>query len=117
MVNDGSFKNIGIFTSRDTVTSKKDEIEALRTRHVKVHVGDITSDEDVNAAYTGYDTVVSCVGRPVIHTQLKLVELADKHPDIKRFFPSEYGTDIEYGPQSQHERKSVPRAKGDIRLE
>lgn len=49
------------------------------------------------------ELVVSCVGRPVIHHQLQLIQLADEHPDVKRFFPSEYGTDIEYGPASANE--------------
>ena len=47
--------------------------------------------------------MVSCVGRPVIDKQILLVQLADQHPDVKRFFPSEYGTDIEYGPSSAKE--------------
>ena len=70
---------------------------------MEIFSGNFTSSDAVNEAYTGFDTVVSCVGRPVIHHQVRLIELADKHPDIKKFFPSEYGTDIEYGPSSAHE--------------
>jgi len=47
----------------------------------------------------------------VIHLQLQLVELAEKHPDIKRFFPSEYGTDIEYGPASANEKPHQQKLK------
>ena len=86
-------------------------IDELKSRKMQIISGDITSDDDVNTAFNGFDTVVSCVGRPVIHTQLKLIELADKHPDIKRFFPSEYGTDIEHGPHSADEKPHQQKLK------
>lgn len=31
------------------------------------------------------------------------IKLAMQSPSVKRFFPSEYGTDIEYGPESAKE--------------
>jgi nucleoside-diphosphate-sugar epimerase len=111
IVNEPSFKQIAIFTSDETLKSKAKEIEALESRGVRVITGDLTSADDLNAAYKGHDTIVSCVGRPVINTQLKMVELAEKHPDVKRFFPSEYGTDIEYGPQSQFEKPHQQKLK------
>jgi hypothetical protein len=51
-----------------------------------------------------YDTVVSAVGRNAILWQIDLLRLAEATPNIKRFYPSEYGTDIEYHPQSAHEK-------------
>ncbi|KAK5163634.1 uncharacterized protein LTR77_010583 [Saxophila tyrrhenica] len=112
--NASSFGTIGIFTSPDTASAKADKIKALKSQGAEIIIGDITSKDDINAAYDKYDTVVSCLGRPVIQNQLLLVELADKHPNIKRFFPSEYGTDIEYGPQSAseppHQQKLKVRA-------
>lgn len=51
-----------------------------------------------------FDTVVSAVGRPVILHQIALIRLAEESGTIKRFFPSEYGTDIEYAPSSAHEK-------------
>ena len=98
------FGRIAIFTSPDTISNKKDEIEKLRSRKVEIIPGDITSAQDINGALNGFDTIVSCVGRTVIHTQLQILQLADKHPDIKRFLPSEYGTDIEYWPSSKDEK-------------
>ena len=56
-------------------------------------------DERTNKA-TGYDTIVSALGRNVIQHQIDLIRLAEQTPNVKRFYPSEYGTDIEYGPQS-----------------
>lgn len=45
---------------------------------------------------TGHDTVVACSGRNVILDQINQLKWAEETPCIKRFFPSEYGTDIEY---------------------
>jgi uncharacterized protein YbjT (DUF2867 family) len=105
------FGRIAIFTSNNTLKSKSDEINALKSKGVEVFSGDITSADDVTEALNGFDTVVSCVGRPVIHTQLQLIELLDKHPDVKRFFPSEYGTDIEYDSSSKDEKPHQQKLK------
>src|ERR1700761_7870525 len=111
ILNSGAFSKVGIFTSPNNLWTKSEEIDGLKSRGVEVHAGDLTSADDVNEALSGYDTIVSCVGRPVIHTQLKIIELADKHPDVKRFFPSEYGTDIEYGPSSVDEKPHQQKIK------
>ncbi|KXT06734.1 hypothetical protein AC578_8481 [Pseudocercospora eumusae] len=105
------FNKIAIFTSPNTIWTKSDEIDALKAQGVEVIAGDVTSASDVQEAYNGYDTVVSCVGRPVIQNQLKLIEWADQHPDVKRFFPSEYGTDIEYWPSSAEEKPHQQKLK------
>jgi nucleoside-diphosphate-sugar epimerase len=105
------FGRIAIFTSNNTLQSKSDEINALKAKGVEILTGDITSADDVTKALNGFDTVVSCVGRPVIHTQLQLIELMGKHPDVKRFFPSEYGTDIEYDASSKDEKPHQQKLK------
>jgi hypothetical protein len=50
----------------------------------------------------GIDTVVSCVGRGGIQKQINLITWAEE-VGVRRFFTSEYGTDIEYWPESAHE--------------
>lgn len=95
VANKHHFGKIGIFTSPNTISTKADEIDQLKAHGVEVVVGDLASTRVVQEAYTGYDTVVSAVGRSIIHQQLELIKIADAHPDVKRFFPSEYGTDIE----------------------
>ncbi|KIW11784.1 hypothetical protein PV08_09056 [Exophiala spinifera] len=102
--NKAHFDRIAIFTSPSTVESKADQIESLKKEGVEVVVGDITNADDVVKAYQGIDTVISAVGRNVIGNQVELVKLADQSPSVRRFFPSEYGTDIEYGPQSATEK-------------
>lgn len=106
------FGTIAIFTSRNTLTDKPDHISHLQHQGVKILSGDITSDTDITAAYNsldddgtngGFDTIVSALGRPVIDTQEKLIRLAAAHPSVKYFFPSEFGTDVEYDETSAHE--------------
>ena len=105
------FGRIAVFTSNNTIQSKAEKINALKSRGVEIIAGDITSGEDINKALNGFDTVVSCVGRPIIHTQVQIVELMDKHADVKRFFPSEYGTDIEYDSTSVDEKPHQQKLK------
>lgn len=57
---------------------------------------------------------MSAFGRSVIGNQISLIALAEKSPSIVRFFPSEYGTDIEYDDTSAgevtHQQKIKVRA-------
>ncbi|PWY90224.1 NAD(P)-binding protein [Aspergillus heteromorphus CBS 117.55] len=99
-----SFGRIAIFTSPNTLHSKPDQLDALRRQGVDILVGDLTNREEVRRAYEGIDTVVSALGRGAIAAQIPLIQLANETPHIHRFLPSEYGTDIEYGPASVHER-------------
>lgn len=45
---------------------------------------------------------MSCVGRAGIEKQIKLITWAEQ-AGVRRFFTSEYGTDIEYWPESAAE--------------
>ena len=105
------FGRIAVFTSQNTIETKSQAIEALKAAGVEIIAGDITSANDLNNAFAGIDTIVSCVGRPVIHTQLLIIDLASRHPDIKRIFPSEYGTDIEYDSTSVNEKPHQQKIK------
>lgn len=51
-----------------------------------------------------YDTVISALGRNAILTQIPLVKLAEASSSIQFFYPSEYGTDIEYDTSSPSEK-------------
>jgi hypothetical protein len=48
--------------------------------------------------------VISALGRSVLPTQIPLLTLAEHSPTINHFYPSEYGTDIEYYPHSVSEK-------------
>jgi hypothetical protein len=54
--------------------------------------------------------VVSCVGRGGIEKQLPLITWAEE-AGVRRFYPSEYGTDIEYWPESAHETPHLAKLK------
>ena len=99
-----SFGHLGILTSENTIKRKSKDLESLQLAGVRVHVGDLTSEKDVREAYAGYDTIISAVGRPIIDQQVDLVKWAEATDGIKTFYPSEFGTDIEYGPQSKDEK-------------
>ncbi|KAK5120742.1 hypothetical protein LTR85_006100 [Meristemomyces frigidus] len=99
-----SFVSIGIFTSPNTASSKAGQIQELKDLGVAVHVGDIASEDEVLKAYENYDTIVSAVGRNAIARQTDLIRLAESSPNVTRFYPSEYGTDIEYSPGSSSEK-------------
>ncbi|KAK5713310.1 hypothetical protein LTR17_017680 [Elasticomyces elasticus] len=96
---------LGIFTSQNTVDTKADFIEKLKSKGVDIHVGDVTNEQEVLAAYKDYDTIVNAAGRNAILSQIDLLRWAEQATNITRFFPSEYGTDIEYSPEtSPHEK-------------
>ena len=99
-----AFDHVTVFTSEDTVSKKQDFIQELKSKAVNIITGDVNNEEDIKKAYQGIDTVVSAVGRNVIETQIKLFKLASESYSVKWFFPSEYGTDVEYGPQSADEK-------------
>ncbi|KAL4997414.1 hypothetical protein BDV10DRAFT_92239 [Aspergillus recurvatus] len=107
----GAFGRLGIFTSQSTLISKTKEINALREKGVDILVGDVTSKDEVLKAFDGFDTVVSALGRGVIAHQVQLIQWADESSHIKRFLPSEYGTDIEYSPASANERPHQQKLK------
>lgn len=74
-------------------------------------MGDVSSQKDVLEAYKSYDTIISAFGRAVIASQIPLLALAEQTSNVTRFFPSEYGTDIEFGPESPNEKPHQQKLK------
>lgn len=104
---------IAIFTSEATARSKAALLDGWKARGLSVLTGDVTDKAQVQAAYAdGVDTVVSAVGRNVLLHQKELLRWAEGS-GVRWFFPSEYGTDIEYGPKSAGERPH--QAKLEVR--
>ncbi|PKS05834.1 hypothetical protein jhhlp_007663 [Lomentospora prolificans] len=101
-----AFPHVTIFTSENTAKTKADLLQDWTSRGASVITGDVTDKNQVLAAYEGIDTVVSAVGRNVLAHQIDLLRWADEQENstVKWFFPSEYGTDIEYGPKSANEK-------------
>lgn len=94
-----------VLTSLATASSpeKQTLLSSWKSQGVSVITGDISSADDVRNAYSGVDTVISCLGRNAIASQIELLKLAEASKDVKWFFPSEYGTDIEYNASSKDE--------------
>ncbi|PSR77488.1 hypothetical protein BD289DRAFT_486476 [Coniella lustricola] len=107
-----AFGSITIFTSPDTVANKASLLESWKQKAslagtpLHITAGSVDSESDVRGAYTSQaiDTVVSAFGRGAIAKQANLITWAAAEPGVQWFFPSEYGTDIEYGPQSAGEK-------------
>ncbi|KAF4637021.1 hypothetical protein G7Y89_g1061 [Cudoniella acicularis] len=104
--NKASFGRIAIFTSPSTVENKPSVVANLKSEGVEVIVGDATNENDILKAFQGINTIISAVGRNAILSQITWIQLADTSPNstVTRFFPSEFGTDIEYGPSSATEK-------------
>lgn len=59
----------------------------------------------------GIDTVISALGRNALAEQIPLIRLAAASSSVKWFLPSEYGTDIAYGPASANEKPHQQKLK------
>lgn len=109
-----SFPHIALFTSEETARFKDALLSGWKARGLQVITGNVTDQAQVKAAYAdGVDTVVSAVGRNVLLHQKDLIRWAEESGSVRWFFPSEYGTDIEYGPKSAGERPH--QAKLEVR--
>ncbi|KAI1151003.1 hypothetical protein F4825DRAFT_377602 [Nemania diffusa] len=98
--------SISIFTSDATASSpaKQAQLSSWKSKGLRVVTGDINNAGDVSRAYEGVDVVVSCLGRNALTLQVELIRLADESASVQWFFPSEYGTDIEYDATSKDEK-------------
>ncbi|TDZ15940.1 Isoflavone reductase-like protein PCBER [Colletotrichum orbiculare MAFF 240422] len=106
-----AFSQVTVFTSENTVKNKPELLDGWKKKGAKVIAGDIENSEQLKAAYENHDTVVSALGRNVIEKQIDLIKLAEETDSVKWFFPSEYGTDIEYGPESAQEKPHQAKLK------
>ncbi|KAJ5408528.1 hypothetical protein N7509_002411 [Penicillium cosmopolitanum] len=106
-----SFGRVAIFTSARTAETKSAYLEKLKQQKIEIIIGDVDDENAVKAAYNGIDTVISALGRNTLAQQIPLIRLAAASPDVKWFFPSEYGTDIAYGPASANEKPHQQKLK------
>ncbi len=78
-------------------TSSTQTLEVLKTLGVEALAGDVVNDSEqqLAAIFSGFDTVVSCLGFVAgAGTQLKLARAA-LQSDIKRFVPWQFGVDYD----------------------
>ncbi|RMD40609.1 hypothetical protein DV735_g4514, partial [Chaetothyriales sp. CBS 134920] len=89
-----SFGRVAIFTSQNTVDTKPEAIKNLQASGVEIFTGSLDDHERIKEA--PFDTIVNAFGRSAILAQIPLIDLAEQTPTVRRFFASEYGTDVEY---------------------
>ncbi|KAF2665394.1 isoflavone reductase family protein [Microthyrium microscopicum] len=95
--------SLSILTSSASSVSKKPILDNLAAQGIKIVVADVTSATDIERAFQGIDTIVCALGRPGIDLQIQLLEIAERTLNVKWFWPSEFGTDIEYDETSRDE--------------
>ncbi|KAJ6074904.1 uncharacterized protein N7446_002681 [Penicillium canescens] len=105
------FNRVAIFTSPHTAETKAAHLEKLKEQNVEVIIGSVEDEEAIKAAYEGIDTIISALGRNTLAQQIPLIRLAAASPSVKWFLPSEYGTDIKYGPASAYEKPHQQKLK------
>ncbi|KAJ5084489.1 hypothetical protein NUU61_009068 [Penicillium alfredii] len=98
------FGRIVVYTSPRTAETKASDLDPLKEKGIEIIVGEIEDGKAVEKAYEGINTVISALGRNALAQQIPLIRLAAASSSVKWFLPSEYGTDIAYGPQSAHEK-------------
>ncbi|KAL5085816.1 hypothetical protein Trisim1_009887 [Trichoderma cf. simile WF8] len=99
-----AFPKVSILTSKETAANKSDLIDGWKSSGVSVVLGDVTNPQDIETAYSGVDTVISCLGRGALEAQKELIRLAEASPTVRWFFPSEFGTDPEHNERSAQEK-------------
>ncbi|KAI8965234.1 NAD(P)-binding protein [Daldinia sp. FL1419] len=98
-------RQVSIFTSPATLSNpdKQALLSSWKSRGLSVIAGDLNNAADVRNAYNGVDTVISCLGRNALASQIELLKIAEES-NVRWFFPSEYGTDVEYDASSKDEK-------------
>nr|QHF16707.1 isoflavone reductase-like protein [Pueraria candollei var. mirifica] len=71
-------------------------IESFKSSGVNVLYGDVTDHEGLVKAIKQVDVVISTLGGQQIDDQVKVIAAIKEAGNIKRFFPSEFGLDVDH---------------------
>ncbi|KAI3572663.1 NmrA-like family protein [Fusarium oxysporum f. sp. albedinis] len=105
------FEQVAILTSPQTAVIKAELLDKWKKKNLRIITGDLKNDDEVKIAYQGVDTVISALGRNGLEMQTNLLLLAEKSDSVQWFFPSEFGTDVEYSPESATEKPNLLKFK------
>ncbi|XP_034681729.1 phenylcoumaran benzylic ether reductase Pyrc5-like isoform X2 [Vitis riparia] len=75
--------------------SKSEIIESFKTSGVALVYGDLYDHESLVKAIKQVDVVISTVGRAQLSDQVKIIAAIKEAGNVKRFFPSEFGNDVD----------------------
>ncbi|MQI71973.1 NAD-dependent epimerase/dehydratase family protein, partial [Escherichia coli] len=70
-------------------------IEKFKTLGVNLLLGDLSDHESLVKAIKQVDVVISTVGHLQIADQVKIIAAIKEAGNVKRFFPSEFGNDVD----------------------
>jgi uncharacterized protein YbjT (DUF2867 family) len=76
-------------------SSKKELLDSFTAAGITILHGDIGDKESIVAALKQVDVVISALGMSQLLDQLNLIKAIKEVGHIKRFLPSEFGTDVE----------------------
>ncbi|KAJ9704772.1 hypothetical protein PVL29_003019 [Vitis rotundifolia] len=75
--------------------SKSGIIESFKSSGVSLVYGDLYDHESLVKAIKQVDVVISTVGRAQLSDQVKIIAAIKEAGNVKRFFPSEFGNDVD----------------------
>ncbi|KAI3726507.1 hypothetical protein L1987_66304 [Smallanthus sonchifolius] len=89
-------------------------LDNFKTLGATILIGDIHDHESLVKAIKQVDVVISTVGGELVADQVKLIAAIKEAGNIKRFLPSEFGTDVDHV-NAVEPAKSVFASKASIR--
>ncbi|KAK1433298.1 hypothetical protein QVD17_10208 [Tagetes erecta] len=93
---------------------KSNLIDSFKTLGATILIGDIHDHESLVNAIKQVDVVISTVGGELVADQVKLIAAIKEAGNVKRFLPSEFGTDVDHV-NAIEPAKSVFAGKASIR--
>ncbi|KAK6136741.1 hypothetical protein DH2020_029569 [Rehmannia glutinosa] len=79
----------------NTASPKSNLIQSFRSSSVNFILGDLYDHESLVKAIKQVDVVISTVGYAQLNDQDKIVAAIKEAGNVKRFFPSEFGNDVD----------------------
>ncbi|KAK9677847.1 hypothetical protein RND81_11G171100 [Saponaria officinalis] len=78
-----------------TLVSKADLVDKFKSLGVNIVNGDLNDHEALLNAIKQVDVVISTVGSALLGDQVKIIDAVKEAGNVKRFFPSEFGNDVD----------------------
>ncbi|KAL4582624.1 hypothetical protein LXL04_007182 [Taraxacum kok-saghyz] len=105
-----------IFTRESTTKhpEKSKLLDNFKSLGAKLVIGDLHNHESLVKAIKEVDVVISTVGGESVADQVKIIEAIKEAGNVKRFLPSEFGTDVDHV-ISVEPATSIFKGKADIR--
>ncbi|XP_027361196.1 isoflavone reductase-like [Abrus precatorius] len=90
----GSASTVRLVTAANP-ENKEELIHSFKNSGVTLLVGDINDHQSLVNAIKQVDIVICATGRLVIENQVKIIAAIKEAGNVKRFFPSEFGLDVD----------------------